>query len=270
MEKIRERPNRLREVPQDGSEIICQSIANKNEEQQSKSIQNRNMLEFINTNTNKIKETIVQNNKQDQFVEYVQKIAENHTRETETMDTQHRALFEKVEENRVKLETIEEGIKVNKENQIRTINSQEVIINPQNKNEKRQEEFKNILESINEKQTKFEEGNNKETQKRQENHKETKALIINVFKRYEEEREKRSEDRWKNEREQDEMKEMLEAIKEEQLNLEKKLMDGVQTRQENHEETKTLIISSSKRPRKEEKGEKPEEAIIPQMIGKGN
>lgn len=91
---------RVREVIQDGNEKICQEITTKSEEQRIQEIQTKNMLDFINTNTNTIKEIVIRNNKQAELNEYVQKIFENQRKDTENMEEQHRAIFEKVEENR--------------------------------------------------------------------------------------------------------------------------------------------------------------------------
>jgi hypothetical protein len=123
--------DRSREIKQDGSEILCQAIREETREQQTQNAQIRNMLEFISMNANAIRELITQNNRQEQFEEYVGRETETHERGIEQMDLQRRALFEKVEENRTKLEIMEERIAINNENQIRTMNNQGIIIKTQ-------------------------------------------------------------------------------------------------------------------------------------------
>jgi hypothetical protein len=145
---------RVVEVLENGKELIGQAITTKNTDQQTQEAHTRNMINFINTSTEEIKEMIIKNNRQTEFGEYIQKIYEDQRRDTEKLEAQHNAIFEKEEENRMilgeaklELDRIVEMERSNGENQLALGKNQERATE---KIEASQNEIKNTLEIIKE------------------------------------------------------------------------------------------------------------------------
>jgi hypothetical protein len=150
---------RVMEILENGNEMTCQVSTAKSEDQQKQETQIRNMISFINTNTEEIKEIIIRSNKQTELSEYVERMYVDQRRDTEKLELQHNAMFEKEEENRMilgeaklKLEWIMEAKRINGENQCIISENQGNALSVQGKIEESQKEIKRTLETIKEDQ----------------------------------------------------------------------------------------------------------------------
>jgi elongation factor P hydroxylase len=133
------------------------------------------MYDFINTSTKEIKQWIIKSNKQEKLSDYVQKMYESQNKNADNMETQHQAIFEKVEDNRkclgevmTRIDWIKEGMTMNMENQVRTINNQGIVIEKQETIEANQKEIKSLLETIKGNQLKMDKEYKKEAEIKQE------------------------------------------------------------------------------------------------------
>jgi hypothetical protein len=121
-------PNRVRQITDEGKEIVCQMIKEESE-------QTRNMIKFINMDAKKILEQLEQRGVRDRFHDYAQNIINHQESIKEKIEQEHKLIYEKEEENRTMMESMKRDIQ--KESQERMLETQQIIITCHEENQRK-------------------------------------------------------------------------------------------------------------------------------------